>query len=299
MKRIILIFVSLIIFIAIIFGWRFLFGGSEDNWLCQDGEWIKHGSPSAPRPTSGCEKKSEAFIRVNKPAANERVSSPIIIQGEARGGWYFEGEFSLRLESLSGKEIASSFALAQADWMTDDYVEFKSELEYFIDSGSLANLVFKKNNPSGLSENDDQLIVPLVLSANSAPDKQRNIKAYFLNKELDPEMTCTKVFGVERGGTSTPAAGRTALTELLAGPTEEEKQTGYSTAINEGVSLNDLIIKDGIARADFSSELNNNVAGACRVSAIRAQIDETLKQFLSIDKVLISINGKSEGILEP
>lgn len=26
----------------------------EDSWLCQDGQWIKHGNPSVPMPSSGC-----------------------------------------------------------------------------------------------------------------------------------------------------------------------------------------------------------------------------------------------------
>lgn len=26
----------------------------EDSWTCVNGEWIKHGEPSAPRPTKGC-----------------------------------------------------------------------------------------------------------------------------------------------------------------------------------------------------------------------------------------------------
>jgi len=27
---------------------------SEDDWVCQNGEWVKHGSPSAPQPTTTC-----------------------------------------------------------------------------------------------------------------------------------------------------------------------------------------------------------------------------------------------------
>jgi hypothetical protein len=46
-----------VIFIAIIilFGIRFIFGGPEDDWICVNGEWVKHGMPSAPMPTEICE----------------------------------------------------------------------------------------------------------------------------------------------------------------------------------------------------------------------------------------------------
>jgi len=35
---------------------RFLLGGDEDAWLCQNGSWIKHGNPESEMPTGGCEK---------------------------------------------------------------------------------------------------------------------------------------------------------------------------------------------------------------------------------------------------
>ncbi len=42
-----------LVFTVILF-LRFTIGGPEDNWLCQNGQWIKHGNPSAEKPTSGC-----------------------------------------------------------------------------------------------------------------------------------------------------------------------------------------------------------------------------------------------------
>jgi hypothetical protein len=32
------------------------FASAEDNWICQDGKWIKHGHPSIPKPTEACPK---------------------------------------------------------------------------------------------------------------------------------------------------------------------------------------------------------------------------------------------------
>ncbi len=28
----------------------------EDTWLCQDGQWVKHGQPSSSMPTTPCNK---------------------------------------------------------------------------------------------------------------------------------------------------------------------------------------------------------------------------------------------------
>ena len=51
-KYLYLVFLLLIIIIFAVFGLR-LFSG-EDSWICQDGQWIKHGHPSASMPDKPC-----------------------------------------------------------------------------------------------------------------------------------------------------------------------------------------------------------------------------------------------------
>jgi hypothetical protein len=48
------IIVAALFMIVIIFALRLFLGGPEDSWICQNGQWIKHGNPSAPSPTSQC-----------------------------------------------------------------------------------------------------------------------------------------------------------------------------------------------------------------------------------------------------
>jgi len=45
--------------------------------------------------------------------------------------------------------------------------------------------------------------------------------------------------------------------------------------------------------------LEFQVGGSCRVAAISAQIMETLKQFPTVKDVIISINSRTEDILQP
>ncbi len=136
------------------------------------------------------------------------------------------------------------------------------------------------------------------------------LRVYYGNRRLDPPgLKCDAVYPVSRTVPETTAVGRAALTELLKGPTPAEAAAGVVTAINPGVKLQNLTIISGIAYADFSPALAAEVGrrpgasgpegGACLVSAIRAQITETLKQFPTVKSVLISINGVSAGILEP
>ena len=97
----------------------------------------------------------------------------------------------------------------------------------------------------------------------------------------------------------TEAVARAALEELLKGPTDAEKSRGYFSSINPGVKIQSLVIDgSGIARADFSSELESP-GGSCRVTEIRSEINFTLKQFPVIKNVIISINGETETILQP
>jgi hypothetical protein len=55
MKRaLIVIFASVFLVLSAWFILRFVVGGSEDDWICVQGQWVKHGVPSAPMPTGGC-----------------------------------------------------------------------------------------------------------------------------------------------------------------------------------------------------------------------------------------------------
>ena len=58
MKKIIIVGIVLI---AVVFLVRFVLGGPEDSWICQNGEWIKHGNPTADKPIKACEKIHELY----------------------------------------------------------------------------------------------------------------------------------------------------------------------------------------------------------------------------------------------
>jgi spore germination protein GerM len=95
----------------------------------------------------------------------------------------------------------------------------------------------------------------------------------------------------------TPAAG--ALRALLQGPTPEEKARGLLTEIPPGTKLRKLTLQGGTARASFSAELDREVAGSSRVTAIRRQIELTLRQFSEVDEVVIEVDGRVEDVLQP
>jgi len=103
------------------------------------------------------------LIWLYSPQPEEEIESPLKIQGKARGNWFFEASFPVILTNWDGLIIAEGYATANpsdgGDWMTEDFVPFEAELEFTADT-SVSNrgaLILKKDNPSGLPENDDAL----------------------------------------------------------------------------------------------------------------------------------------------
>jgi hypothetical protein len=54
MKKLAIILLVVLILLGVLFEIRFVVGGDEDTWLCQNGHWSEHGHPNAPMPTSQC-----------------------------------------------------------------------------------------------------------------------------------------------------------------------------------------------------------------------------------------------------
>lgn len=46
--------IVIVLIIGLVLLVRFVFGGAEDTWLCQKGQWVKHGNPKDPAPSTGC-----------------------------------------------------------------------------------------------------------------------------------------------------------------------------------------------------------------------------------------------------
>jgi hypothetical protein len=356
MKKTYLIF-GIIIFAIILTAISLRVFTGEDAWLCVNDEWVKHGSPSAPKPFEGCgenyintlpeissfedcvnagypileiypeqckapdgktftedignELDKLDLIQVDYPRPNQIVFSPLEIHGKARGNWYFEASFPIKLIGLDGKIISSGIATSQSDpsyengagWMTEEFVPFTAKLEFSISTSTNAKIILEKDNPSGLSENADQLTIPVKLKLSTLANSNTTVKVFFNNNNLDPEISCNKVFSVDRNIVIEPNIRidiyRTAIEELLKGPTTEDKNAGYYSNINSGVKIQSLTIENGVAKVDFDETLEKGVAGSCLISAIRAEITETLKQFSTIKDVIISVNGRTDDILQP
>ncbi|MFH2013673.1 MAG: Gmad2 immunoglobulin-like domain-containing protein [Patescibacteria group bacterium] len=155
--------IIIIIIIIVLIGVLFILRGSEDTWICENNEWVRHGNPKASQPTDPCgENKEEQDIIVYL-EENQVISSPLTVKGKARGTWFFEADFPVVLVNWDGLIIGQSIATAKQDWMTEDFVEFEVSIDFEKpDYGKNGFLIFRKDNPSGLPEYDDSFEIPIL-----------------------------------------------------------------------------------------------------------------------------------------
>lgn len=102
----------------------------------------------------------EVAVAVSYPLPGDLVTSPLSISGRARGTWFFEASLPISLIAVDGTLIVSHYGEAKSDWMTTDFVPFESVLEFNTEVET-GYLVIAKDNPSGLPENNDQVMIPV------------------------------------------------------------------------------------------------------------------------------------------
>lgn len=105
-------------------------------------------------------------IMIQQPRPNSFIGNGQLIVGEAVGTWFFEASFPIKLLDTNGNIVASTTAHALDNWMTTKLVRFTATLNFtsFPVKIETWSLVFQKDNPSGLPENDDSIKIPVLVS---------------------------------------------------------------------------------------------------------------------------------------
>jgi hypothetical protein len=118
-------------------------------------------TPAPPTEEPGAETGS-SMITVSTPLPNTKVTSPLHLTGSARGMWYFEASFPVKLVDANGNMLAQTPAQAQGEWMTENFVPFTATLTWATTTTSTGTLIFMRDNPSGSPENDAQIEIPVT-----------------------------------------------------------------------------------------------------------------------------------------
>lgn len=114
-----------------------------------------------PAPAGTPEAPANENIRVTAPSPGAVVASPLTVAGEARGTWYFEASFPVRLVDANGQQLAIVPAQAKGEWMTTTFVPFEVQLVFSAPPSAGGFLILQKDNPSGLPEHADSLVIPV------------------------------------------------------------------------------------------------------------------------------------------
>ncbi len=256
------------------------------NWRPLDNNGNGTVAPSpTPEPT-----QQEANITITSPVPNSTVSLPFTITGEAR---VFENAFSYRVKDGEGRILADGFSTA----LSPDiglFGPYEVNIVSLIPTNSTSAIieVFSYSAEDGSEINSVEIPVMLDLSNTQTT-------RIFFGQRGESELDCSKVFPVDRIVSTEGAIHENTINALLKGTTETEFSGSYFTSINIGVELNNLTINNGVASVDFSDEIEYELGGSCRVTNIRSQITETLRQFPDVNSVEISVEGRVDDALQP
>ena len=125
-------------------------------------------TPSTPNPQTHAEQllaEKEDLIRVSSVIPYELVSLPFVIEGEARGNWYFEADFPVTVFDASGNVLLETYATAQGEWMTTDFVPFSVSISDLGGYTGPITVILQKDNPSDMRELDDEISIPLFINS--------------------------------------------------------------------------------------------------------------------------------------
>jgi hypothetical protein len=230
-------------------------------------------------------------ILLYAPKVDATIGTPVTLSGEAR---VFENQFSYRIIDQNGKVLGQGSVYAQSPDV-GQFGPFEVRASYEAPSTTTGFVEVYDNSARDGAEIGN-VKVPVKFSAGATAQ----VNVFFSSRAKDPNGEfCGTVYAVSRTVPKSTTPARDALEALLAGPTDTESRSGYFTSINSGVTLKSVTIQNGTARADFDAEIEREVGGSCRVTAIRAQITRTLMQFASVKNVVISVNGRTDDVLQP
>jgi len=129
------------------------------------------------------------------------------------------------------------------------------------------------------------------------------LKVYFGNSNLNPNAAnCNQVYPQERVipvATSTP---QLALRELFKGPTEIEKSQGYFSFFSVATQniFKGMKIENGVAYVNLKDirQIIPNASTSCGSAEFLTELQDTLKQFSTINRVIFAFDGKPAAFYE-
>lgn len=142
---------------------------SQEMKTCPDGSLVARTGPNC--EFSSCPEIIGIVDKIilSKIKPNDEIVSPVLILGNAVGGWFFEGDFPVEVyddnNKVLGAHYCSFIQKSENDtWMTEEFVDFRCELEFSKPETESGYILFKKDNPSDIRELDEEFKLPVKFS---------------------------------------------------------------------------------------------------------------------------------------
>ncbi len=238
----------------------------------------------------GCKTEQKNLI-LNNASVNE--DGTVHVEGEAIA---FEGTVNIEVTDSEGNICFAGFTTTDAK-EPSEYGTFKKDivLSLFPQSDQITLKCFLISAKDGTTLEKEEKTLSYNIEYQLA-----NI--YLSNSVKNPEMIdCEKVYSLERRiKKESETTAIDALQFLINGPTEKEKELGYlDSLIPQSTSINYVKIEGESVVVDFGEEFLSITGGSCKVQTIRAEIEQTVKQFYPDYNIIISANGNIEEVLQP
>ncbi|GBD34310.1 hypothetical protein HRbin35_00020 [bacterium HR35] len=246
--------------------------------------------------------QNSSDIFIFSPKENQKIKSPLLIQGKAKGNWFFEAEFTSELYDSENNLLGKAILRAKSDWMTEDFVPFEGKLNFKQPKTKTGKLLFLSANPSGIAEHQKVYSVPVKFEEI----KYQKVLLYYYNPEKDKDengnIKCSEdgLVAIEREIPLSQTPIQDTIKLLLRGKenlTQEEINQGIETEFPlRGFELKSVNLKeDGTLILGFNDPYYQTLGGSCRVKILWLQIEKTAQQFSQIKEV----EFKPEYLFQP
>ena len=233
-------------------------------------------------------------IIILSPKNNSSVSSTFTVSGISRT---FENTLMIEVVEPKTKQVLIKKYLTADAKDIGLYGNFETniDLTFFPHYPSLSLSAFQYSAKDGSII--DKTTVSLQIEQEVKTSVSKNV--FFNTTKNNPHQDCEIVEGVSRSFDYNFDLVNSVLMELTKGPNQKEKDTGMSSSIPAETKVNKISIQNNVLYVDFNQKLQEGVGGSCRVGAIIAQLTNTFKNLGYFENVVISIDNKTEDILQP
>jgi hypothetical protein len=106
----------------------------------------------------------DGHVEIFNPTLNQEIISPATASGSVSGGgWLFEGTFPIKVVDADGTVLGMGQVRETnpGTWTSMGEVPFSGIISFLAPHSATGTVVFSKDNPSGLPQNNESFSVPV------------------------------------------------------------------------------------------------------------------------------------------